>query len=106
MTVAEWGGRAMCPADEYADPALREEMAWHALEQALIDRWGRLDRVPDGRSITWTVWGAAPWLANAVPMEHSARVGDCWATWRASTDDHLGEDSSGLVDLTCTLTPA
>lgn len=104
MTVEEWGGRAMCPVDDYADPALREEMAWHALEQALEDA-GRMD---DARAMP---------LPEPVErlMPHVPPGGESGviffdlgllAIWRATTDDHLGEDSSGLVDLTCTLTPA
>ena len=95
----------MCPADDYDDPAIREEMAWHALEQALEDA-GRMD---DARAMP------LPWHQAERLIPHVRPGVECGvvfldlgllAIWRASTDDHLGPDASGLVDLTCTLTPA
>lgn len=94
----------MCPVDEYTDPAIREEMFWHAFEEALADRgWLRIAR-------RWTFHMPpcevakrfSPPLGEARSLTMPGLVG----TWRASTDEHLGEEASGLVDLTCTLTPA
>lgn len=104
MTVREWGGRAMCPADEYDDPAIREEMLWHAVEEAFADA-GRDPR-------TEAVLGLR--LRLELLAYGGVRVGrEAYFTEdgymlivRASTDSHLGEDASGLVDVTCTLTPA
>lgn len=96
--MTTWGGRAMCPADEWGDLELCEEMFWHALEEALTDA-GLLQAARR--------WPLPPVAVPNLGAEITQRLP--WglvATWRAVTDEHLGEDSSGLIDLTCTLTRA
>lgn len=103
--MSEWGGRAMCPVEEYNDPAIREEMTWHAIEQALADRWGE----PYLRRLCSTAATLRVRMTELMPPLGQTRMLQTHSgtlTIRASTDEHLGEDSSGLVDLTCTLTPA
>lgn len=105
--MSDWGGRAMCPREEYNDPALREEMCWHALEEALTE-WadGNPRALPSLSTQQRDVLRAAPWERLPVGGEVHCAFGFTAATWRATTDSHLGPDSSGLVDLTCTLTEA
>ena len=103
----EWGGRALCPADEYDDPAIREEMVWHALEEALIEWADHNPRaLPSLGSEQRDVLHLAPWEHLPLGAEVRASLGFIAATWRATIDSHLGPDASGLVDLTCTLTEA
>lgn len=101
--MSEWGGRAMCPLEEYDNPAIREEMLWHAVEEAFADA-GR-DPRPEhrlGLRLRLEVaYGGVPIGREAWFTEDDYRV-----VVRATSDEHLGEDSSGLVDLTCTLTLA
>lgn len=103
--MTDWGGRALCPADEYDDPAIREEMAWHAIEEALTDRYGpgHLPR------LVATYRLLRDCMPDLLPPLGSCRMLQTWSgtlTLRATTDEHLGPDASGLVDVTCTLTPA
>lgn len=103
--MRDFGGRAMCPADEYDDPAIREEMAWHAFEEALADagwlEWARSWPAPHAR--------LAPLFRNVPiggdPVIPPISVVGHRLELRATTDSHLGEDASGLVDLTATLVP-
>lgn len=88
----------MCPREEFGDLLIVEEMFFHALEAALEDA---------GLLKLTRRWQIPPVAVPAIG--HSTTVHLPWnylATFRASTDDHLGDDASGLVDLTCTLTPA
>lgn len=113
--MSDYGGRAMCPADEYGDPGIREEMAWHAIEEALTDA-GWLEHAR-----TWAVgWGSTAALirrldADAgmtielrqVDLDRAFSTDPGWRMeLRATTDRHLGQDASGLVDLTATLVTA
>lgn len=103
--MISWGGRALCPLEEYDDLTIREEMAWHALEEALADA-GWLEESRHW-PVPWsTVAGVVPDLALGMHVQPPITIYGWRVTLRARTDDHLGEDASGLVDLTCTLTPA
>lgn len=100
--VKQYGGRAMCPADEYGDLELREEMIWHAIEEALADagwlEWSRDWYVP------WqAVVEVVPSLTVGRQVTPGITVFGHRLTLHATTDDHLGNDASGLVDLTATL---
>jgi hypothetical protein len=102
----------MCPVDLYGDPAIREEMAWHALEQALADA-GWLDDARDW-SVRWQATAALLQMLEAdagmtlelrqIDLDRTSKAPEGWRfELRAATDLHLGEDAAGLVDLTATL---
>lgn len=102
--MRDFGGRAMCPRDEYRDRMIREEMVWHALEEALLDAGLRL---PSEGQTFCRVYEAKPWDVLGLGCELAVLVPrGAVVTFRATTDDHLGEDASGLVDLTATLVTA
>lgn len=102
--MRDYGGRAVCPVEEYDDLEVREEMVWHALEEALVDA-GWLEE-----SRHWYV----PWpqLVDVVPaltpgerIRPPVSIYGYSLTFTARTDEHLGEDASGVVDLTARLAP-
>lgn len=100
--MRDYGGRAVCPVDEYDDLDIREEMIWHAIEQALDDA-GWLEE-----SRHWPVpWHQVSELVPSLTVGEELRPGitmyGARLILRARTDEHLGEDASGVVDLTATL---
>lgn len=96
LVPVEYAGQALCPASEYDDPAVAEEMAWHALESALKDA-GLLEEARG-----WEMVGVAvPQVGEELTVTMPAGVR---AVFRARTDAHLDEQPT--VDLSCTLSAA
>lgn len=103
---AAWGS-AMCPADEWNDPELREEMTWHALEQALIGRYGR-DLLPMLTTVLDLVRPLNPAEVPDAGREATWDLGAHGAVHIAAGDDTdlIEAGFPGTLDLVVTLVPA
>jgi hypothetical protein len=108
--MSEAGGLAMCPADEYDDPALREEMTWHAIEQALADRLGE-EHLPHlsgviGALLEQDLPQRTPHVGPLCsPQAFSTPLGVLLVA--ATSDEHLAEAGfHPTVTLAATLHPA
>lgn len=100
-TVTGYGGRAVCPVDEYDDPEIRQEMVLHAVEEAFADAGYP---PPNSGVLLSELLAVADVLEiGAAPVRLLYGFGQIDV--RAVSDSHLGEDAAGLVDLTATLSP-
>jgi hypothetical protein len=100
--MTDFGGRALCPIDDYNDPDIREEMIWHAFEEALRDAdLLEASRTVDLNTLAVSVHRLIPRIGETKTVTFLGYP----VMFRATTDQHLGPDD-GTVDLTATLTIA